>query len=401
MCDTHSKCENVHGWKTVNDCLSPKTDGVICVQRLAKVCGIRSNSQTKSSLCPLLIEHLTRMGLTPVQSTKVMQNTVPLINKHDDDEEVASMLAIMSLHAVKNEKQGQFVAQNLAQHTSQMHLNELKNKDNDTKSSCCPSSDVLINDGWRPLSDKHKWWRKFVMDHSDIGFPNCICERECGGGGNCLFHSIAYAMRELGITFEDLREIAASQVDETNVDLLLALWGEEQNNEDWNDNWFNPDEIQQLDNREDRIAALQQAIQTPGYYLQGDDNILNLLVHHDFFLDQKLGIILLSTDNGVICNIKGPIDTMTFRDDDTGKLVVVNEHVSERFLILVYVGKYHYRLGGVAKFTDASHGKYEIQSIVEANDIPNALKFVYTKTCRSTDDIPFMWYDPKRPLGTC
>ena len=73
--------------------------------------------------------------------------------------------------------------------------------------------------GWvdmRSLSDD---WKHIFPDHI-----TCLCYRDCGGGGDCMFHSISYALTspDAPLTANQIRTLASYEVT-PNIDLLYGI----------------------------------------------------------------------------------------------------------------------------------------------------------------------------------
>jgi hypothetical protein len=99
-----------------------------------------------------------------------------------------------------------------------------------------------------------------------------LCRRECGGGGDCFFKSVAHALK---VTSEAVRGYAAQGVNLANVDELLQYYEQVYPVGSWH-----PARIQALLTPEARVRTLQQVIRTPGPSYQGDDTTLKLLAKH-------------------------------------------------------------------------------------------------------------------------
>lgn len=97
--------------------------------------------------------------------------------------------------------------------------------------------------------------------------------RECGGGGDCLFHSVGYA---LNVPQQTVRNWTAEMISQHNVDAVLNHYTHVYRVGSWRReevSRFNP-------GSQARVQALRRVICTPGTLYQGDDVTLQLLSLH-------------------------------------------------------------------------------------------------------------------------
>ena len=93
---------------------------------------------------------------------------------------------------------------------------------------------------------------------------------ECGGGGDCFFHSVGTAM---GVSQETVRRWTAESVNETNIDLLLDYY-----HRVYPVGMWSRQSIMRLPTTQERVSALRAVITTNGPTYEGDDRTMALLV---------------------------------------------------------------------------------------------------------------------------
>lgn len=153
----------------------------------------------------------------------------------------------------------------------------------------------MYKPGWTPLQD--------LQHNAGV----MLLYREAGGGGDCMFHSLAVVLAPLlpaGSTFVTMRERAASVVTPENApDVLMdmaaqvptslttpmdvpagASGGQFSPEMLWNDS---------KGSKEQMAAGLKKAIATPGNYLWGDATLAALVE-----IAMGVNIILLAIDVG-------------------------------------------------------------------------------------------------------
>jgi hypothetical protein len=177
-----------------------------------------------------------------------------------------------------------------------------------------------VPSGWDSISRQYEDWAEILRQlREDNGkITGDLCDRECGGGGDCMFHVIAYILtlfintygteddkeilKHAGgkFTQADVREIFANALTEADVDLknqesLLSQYVTEQQ-EDWDEDWWQPDEIAEIENSRDRLAGLQKQVRQSGMSFQGDHIALQVLQK---LLTKLYGIgFVMMTDTG-------------------------------------------------------------------------------------------------------
>lgn len=124
------------------------------------------------------------------------------------------------------------------------------------------------------LGSRSKPTENFVPRHASLGGRLWVplddpqwCFTECGGGGDCQFHSVAFAMRS---DMFAMRSLAAAAVDEENIDRLIDYY---------NDSYkvVNVAPIKQIPDKSERIRAFRKLLESPGPGYEGDSTTLSLL----------------------------------------------------------------------------------------------------------------------------
>lgn len=152
--------------------------------------------------------------------------------------------------------------------------------------------DFMYKPGWQPITN-HKH-----------GADVMLMSREAGGGGDCMFHSIAAVLGD-GSTFQTIRDLAASLVTEGNAaDILMdmaaqcpkTLLDKMDITEAPNAGTFSPEVAWNQANGSAAVMAqtLAAALRVPGNYLWGDATIAALLED-----GLHMNILLLAVDTGV------------------------------------------------------------------------------------------------------
>ena len=143
---------------------------------------------------------------------------------------------------------------------------------------------------------------------------------ECGGGGDCLFHSIAYALR---ISMLEVRKMVADAVNNANIDDLLTYYTE-----------VYPvlHVTAAMRKSPTRTSMFKQLISTPGPAYMGDDTSLRLLVSQPA---NRVGFIIFNS---------------------TGELhgqVFLSKHVQQ--MVILYHTPGHWQLVGHVLPNDPFH----------------------------------------------
>jgi hypothetical protein len=121
---------------------------------------------------------------------------------------------------------------------------------------------------------------------------------ECGGDGDCLFHSIAVALgRLLGkpITMHEIRQALAHTITERNVDAFVKLVSEDQRHV-----------------RGD-CQRVRELIKTDGHTFQGTDGVLRWLVTHQrYFTRMNIGFACFNDYGPDHTQVIGTDTTLTY-----------------------------------------------------------------------------------------
>lgn len=217
---------------------------------------------------------------------------------------------------------------------------------------------------WMNLTKASLPWSE-RQDADQLDFLDQVCVRECGGGGDCLFHAIAYGLNQnyrftSPLTAQSLRNTTAFNISKENVDDYLDEYIREQKQKSLPSRSFDPLAIARNKNVNDRVTHLQRVVSTPGFSYQGDDLSLKLLSHSAFFKENKLGFLVIK-DNGFFDCKLYPSDL-----------------VSEDFLVLYNISDAkmggHWKLAGV----DSGH---DVQTLFTRENFPEVLKNLFLLDC--------------------
>jgi len=122
----------------------------------------------------------------------------------------------------------------------------------------------------QPQSAKLKKW-------ADSGCSFVL--RDCGGGGDCLFHVLAYAYGLLyakKVTMALVRTWLAESITEENVDGFMDAIIDEQKNHIASGSFV----VEGVRRHEDRKQIMKALVRQPGYAFQGTDVVLRFLKTH-------------------------------------------------------------------------------------------------------------------------
>lgn len=135
--------------------------------------------------------------------------------------------------------------------------------------------------GWEEL-DK-EWQNRLVPEKKKSNYGIL----DCGGEGDCLFFCIIEALKEHGdpsIDVDNLRNLVAYEIDETNFDIILETYKLEKESNEFDGLW-NPFEI-------NSIEDLRNQIRIPGDNFWGDHILIQLLEKA-----LNINIIILNTED--------------------------------------------------------------------------------------------------------
>jgi len=146
---------------------------------------------------------------------------------------------------------------------------------------------------------KHELIERIVKYLDGSPFP-----KECGGGGNCLFHVLACMVSSVGekkYEYMDMRSSTASVVNEDNIEDMVDMYKVDYINNKQDFRWV----PEKLDNKsiKNKIRAMKNIIRTPGFLYEGDMVSLNLLVKSYLFQKYKIGIVII-TNTGIVIKIE-------------------------------------------------------------------------------------------------
>lgn len=108
--------------------------------------------------------------------------------------------------------------------------------------------------------------RQFIPFHNTHEWVRA----ECGGGGDCLFHSCGVA---LGVKQQDVRRMIADAINASNVDRLVHYYNTSYRVGSWD-----REAIIHTPQLHDRVAKMRAVVHTSGPTYMGDDTTLRLLV---------------------------------------------------------------------------------------------------------------------------
>jgi len=247
---------------------------------------------------------------------------------------------------------------------------EMKTSEPEQKTTGLPKVPNLcrkVKGNWGPIDPR--WTRKLPPG-------GCICARECGGSGDCLFHSIAYAAnQELKlnvpgkIDFMTVRDWAALSMESLGViDEALMDYNSPENTQAlWEKQGFFERKLFDIfpgpESKQCRVKLLQHFIRTPGNTFQGDHQTLSWLQLGDNPLNNEahLGYIVIRKSGMLEC-------TMFINEQTT--------HV----MLLYNLDAYHWQLAGVPQV----EGKeVVVKSVFPIDGLPDVIKYMYFQECDS------------------
>ena len=133
---------------------------------------------------------------------------------------------------------------------------------------------IIKDSNWDKYLGSYGWvsidqqWKYKLSQQSEINLYGLL---ECGGHGDCLFHCLAEGLNNILVPEESkydsqqLRVLAAEQINKDNFDLILGSYKLEAPNLDWD-----PEMIFSVEN-------LQDEIKQEGHNFWGDHIIIQLL----------------------------------------------------------------------------------------------------------------------------
>jgi hypothetical protein len=205
-----------------------------------------------------------------------------------------------------------------------------------------------------------------------------FCERECGGGGDCLFHVIAYALQHYvdrfgtaeqkkakKLTQEDVRSYFAESVTLADMDLkqedsLINQYVTEKKLPGWSSTWWDPNAIVAIPKIEDRLSAFQAIVQQEGFYFQGDAQTLRILQKTltDTF---GIGFIMMTEDGTFVCR-----DWLEQKENPKIKY----------WVFFVNIKNAHFRLVGY----DVGDGT-PVQIVFPKDNLPQTIQTLFQDIC--------------------
>lgn len=205
----------------------------------------------------------------------------------------------------------------------------------------------LIDYGYEKLE---MGWRKRLK--SDIYKNSLWGVLDCGAEGDCLFLCIEEAFRNFykpeneDYNIENLRELAAEQINKNNFDLILTTYKLEEETDEFIGDW-EPTEIE-------TIEDLQKEVRKTGNSFWGDHIIIQLLEQA-----LNINIILLNSENEYFEKDK-------YKIQGTG-----NKFIKERrTIIMYYYLNCHFQLIGYFNGN-------RMQTLFTLEQLPKEIKKVY------------------------
>ncbi len=216
--------------------------------------------------------------------------------------------------------------------------------------------------------DRQSMWHRRVLQQNNA-LKGTIFVMDCGGGGDCLFKSIAAGYnrlpvdlrQEIGllptqkVTFKDVRHTVASHVTAENIELINVIYRTQQQEPSvWKQSfvklWYNNSNPNNSNSNID-IDTMRKIITTSGTLYEGDDVALSLLSKHP-----KIGYLVLDSRGKIYC----------FQD----------AHIHEYYMLIHVINPGHYQL---AAWVD--HITHTIQNVIHCKHFPPFLIDTVQKDC--------------------
>lgn len=140
---------------------------------------------------------------------------------------------------------------------------------------------------------------------------------ECGMGGDCLFHSIAYLLSKfnnINYDYKNIRELTANLINKNNINSILDTYTVDYINNK-SDFLWNPSKLIKFESETKKIETFKCIIKTSGFLYEGDLISLNLITNSDIFIQNKIGLIIITNTRQII-----RIETSKYEPDIFGIL---------------------------------------------------------------------------------
>lgn len=202
--------------------------------------------------------------------------------------------------------------------------------------------------GWQSLEEE---WIKRLSPNSKFTPFGLL---DCGGEGDCLFLCIIEAMKEHGepgMDVENLRNLVAYEIDETNFDIILETYKLEKEMGEFDGLW-DPFEIKNIEDLRDQIRI-------PGDNFWGDHILLQLLEKA-----LNINLIILTTED-------------LMYEENNFKIQPRGNQLNPNFLTVIvsYCFSSHFQLIG---YYDGNLMRTQFSF----KDIPKEIMKVYNEDCR-------------------
>lgn len=241
--------------------------------------------------------------------------------------------------------------------------------------------------GWDSITMQYPSWEEIfrqLREDSSAKISGDLCDKECGGEGDCMFHVIAYIItlyiQKFGsevekqvlkqtsqhkLTQADVREMLANALTEADVDVknsesLLNQYVSEQKGE-WDLDWWRPDKIAAIQNSKERLVKLREIVKQPGMSFQGDHIALQVL---QTLLTQMygLGLVMMTDTGSFVCqNYK----------------LQLHDPKIKYLAFFINIQGTHFKLAGFDSRVPGS----QIQFIFPKNNLPETIKILLTDIC--------------------
>lgn len=409
------------------NCHSPVRGGADNVRALARACGFRDvDSRTpKGQLCERLEKHFQALGLSKDKAVVVQKALTRAIagpgtrmndpdldaaikaslmesvaqNSDKDVEDITSLLAsVHLLEATKKPKSevkystaesrefAEAVRRSLIQEETRL-LEATKKPNPEIKYSTAESrqfeealrrsliQEETLPGGWKCLEKAYPDWKDIAKDCQ-------LVVRECGGGGDCLFHSIAYA---IGNNMQDVRNMAADSENivgfvDSRVPFYLTMEPPSTRDVRFSmthllkgtdlNTILNLPIITARMSLADKQAMYESAgldqyveefrrvVRTRGNKYQGTDSTLSMLVHGNSEI-KDLGYIVLSSK------------------PSAQRCMPIISPSTTRVIILLNIAEFHWKLVGVK-----SGGS--VATVFPISELPKPLVDLWDAKCQTT-----------------
>ena len=251
-------------------------------------------------------------------------------------------------------------------YNNKMYFEEDDSEDNSANTGNTLKYTKITLRNWLKYLDEYGWeeindgWKK------RLGYKNS-CNYgliDCGGGGNCLFHCIAQSLNkpyepdaEL-YDYQDIRNIAAEQINQDNLDIILINYRALKEVGDF-DGYWDPNDIES-------VEELQEVIRESGDSFWGDHIIIQLLQEA---LD--MNIIILNCDKDYYLS---DYSDASLKERFNVHPLAHNINKHPKSILLSYIDELHFLLVGY-------FDKGKIQTLFKTKKLPKNFMKIYNEDC--------------------